>query len=199
MGKIIGNCVEIKGDGILSGIPCKASQDFVGDLPLDVDNGITRIHHAWLRFNTQRTRQKIVSCAPAKVWNGGVIVYIEVFDLHFGDSPFLQGLDVWPGAEGERMWPFWKSSFEKLDHRNLNHAQIWLLLEDVPLSICDRVGGLRVLKFSSGEVTLTEPTPATVISFFRKHIQDNNEKRRAWALRNIKLLLDAFPDAEGIK
>lgn len=198
---VVGNCFEVQGDKVLFGIPYQRRKDFVGPLPIDSADYITgnRLEFAWFKLSKQHTKQKLFSSSAKGAWKKGVIVYVEVFGLHFGGSPYLPGLDIWPGVEGDRMTPFWKSSSVRPSHREINHAQIWLLRENSSLSICDRFGGLRLLKFFSGELTLVEPTPAEVITYFRQHIQDHNDKRRTWALRNIKLLLDVFPDAEGMK
>ena len=199
MGPVKGNCFEVKGHQILFGIPYKGSEDFVGNLPIDSGDHCVgnRLEIAWFQVSKQPEKQKLFSSSWERVGKKGVIVYVEVLGLHFGGLPYLLGLDVWPGVEAEEASLFWRSSWLKPSHRHINYAQIWLLRENESLLICDRFGGLRILKYASGKLALNEPTPTEVVSYFRKHVQAQNEKRRAWAVRNLELVLDRFPDAEG--
>ena len=124
-----------------------------------------------------------------------IYFFIDVAKLRFPEGTFLEGLNVWPGAE----WHFDRAVKQSPVHYGVddkpdrvNRVQVWRRDRGEKLVIVDQYGGIRILSYNGGW-TLTTPTPQEVATYFYEVGMAAAQVRAIdFALHNLRRTIEGF-------
>ncbi len=192
-----GNCVRVVGQALTEGI--NVEMDEAGRPKLPIGNlsflpPDSLMKWAWIRHSARQNRKLIMCCkGQAQSAKDTYIIFLKFSDFNFGGSPYLQGLNLWPGTEAQGLYPFWSSLYDKSHLQN--REQLWFLKEGAEIILVDQFGGILVLRYQNGELSLKPPTPKEVATFFRGKLSNPDISRRAhdWASHNLAHVMQCYP------
>jgi len=121
--------------------------------------------------------------------------FIDVSKLQFPEGKFLEGLNVWPGAEWLAEKSVWRTrEFTRPDGKpdRAYCFYIWQRRTDQKLVIVDQFGGIKLLEHN-GSWSLRTPDPTMVAQYFSQLGLSARYVRAAdFALHNLERLSEGF-------
>lgn len=119
--------------------------------------------------------------------------FVDMSTLKFPDSPFLTGLNLWPGTEWHQDRSRWQGDHDDADSSRpgrVNRAYLWRRQPSEKLVIVDQYLGMRLLE-KKQIWELNTPTPQMVAEYLTPiGLSARNVRAADFVLHNLRRLAD---------
>lgn len=197
------NCFQISGNKVVDGIPTKSKVPGCY-LPVEGAGHQERIMCAEPVYHLSPGEDNylIVRKTELEIKRWYYIIYIEVPDLNFGEAPFFEGLNIWPGAEWHTERPLWRVATVDLEDRrrirqHVKRAEIWVMKNNERLFLAGQNGSMMLLQTQYRRVLLSPVDVRDLVAYLRQRARYLDTHRGLlWAFENLKIIRDKFPGRE---